>query len=326
MSVSPHPWRNKQRFGDEVPETYTMIVSASRRTDIPAFYAEWFMTRVREGYFHRVNPFNSKQVSRFSLKPEDVGAVCFWTKNPRPLMPHLDELGDRGLNYYFQYTLNPYDTTFEPNVPPLLERIETMVELAGRIGRKRVVWRYDPVILSTATPASWHLEQAEKIAGKVSAATGRLIFSFYDFYGRGGGRLGTALSGSGIVLEDITAAEHAGSLELVARGFKEVADRHDLQLFSCCERVELAAVGIRHGACVDGSLVRELFGVNVSCRKDRNQREACNCVESADMGMYNSCRFRCAYCYANFNAGTIESNCRKHYPDSPALIGRYEGT
>ncbi len=302
-----------------------MIISASRRTDIPAFYADWFMMRVREGFFYRVNPFNSRQVTGFSLKPEDVDAVCFWTKNPRPLMQHLDELDERGLNYYFQFTLNPYDTTFEPNVPPLQERIETMIELAGRIGRKRVVWRYDPVILTSATPASWHLEQAERIAGKVCAATGRLVFSFYDFYGRGEGNLSRALSGRGIILEDITAPELEKSLEQVARGFKEVADRHDLQIFSCSESVELADIGILHGACIDGNLVRELFGVNGSFKKDRYQRKGCNCVESADMGIYNSCRFRCAYCYANFNAGMIERNNRKHYTDSPALLGRHEG-
>jgi hypothetical protein len=302
-----------------------MIISASRRTDIPAFYADWFMNRVREGYFCRINPFNSRQVSSFSLKPEDVHAVCFWTKNPQPLIQHLDELNLRGLNYYFQYTLNPYDTTFEPNVPSLQERIETMIELAGRIGQERVVWRYDPVILISATPASWHLEQAEMIAGKVSAATGRLMFSFCDFYGRGGGPLNKALTDSGVTLEDITAPEQGDSLERVARGFKKVADRHNLQIFTCSENVELAAVGILHGACIDGTLVRELFGVNATCKKDKNQREACNCVESVDMGAYNSCRFRCAYCYANFNAGMIESNCRRHYPDSPALIGRCEG-
>ena len=302
-----------------------MIISASRRTDIPAFYAEWFMTRVREGYFYRVNPFNSRQVSGFSLKPEDVDAVCFWTKNPRPFMQHLAELDELGLNYYFQYTLNPYDTTFEPNVPPLQERIDTMNELSGRIGRKRVVWRYDPVILTSATPVSWHLEQVEIISGKVGAATGRLVFSFYDFYGRGDGRLRTALGGTGISLEDITAPEHAESLEQVARGFKEAADRHNLQIFSCSENVDLAAVGIRHGACIDGDLVRDLFGGTISSRKDKNQREACSCVESVDMGMYNSCRFRCAYCYSNFNAGMIEGNCRRHYLDSPALLGRYEG-
>lgn len=300
-----------------------MIISASRRTDIPAFYADWFMKRVREGYFHRVNPYNSGQVTGFSLKPEDVDAICFWTKNPQPLMQHLPELDGRGLHYYFQFTLNPYDTVFEPNIPPLQARIETMLELAGRIGPDRVVWRYDPVILSGITPVAWHLERAEQIAGRLTGATRRLMFSFYDFYGRGKGRLNRALAGTGIALEDITAPEWREALDKVALGFREIADRHSLQIFTCSEEVELAAIGIGHGACIDGDLIRELFGAAVDFRKDRNQREACGCARSVDMGMYNSCRFRCAYCYANFNEGAIEGNCRKHHPGTPSLLHEY---
>ena len=302
-----------------------MIISASRRTDIPAFYADWFMNRVRDGYFYRVNPFNSRQVTGFSLKPKDLDAVCFWTKNPRPLLKHLDELDGRGLNYYFQFTLNPYDRTFESSVPPLGERIATFSELAGRIGPERVVWRYDPVILSSVTPVAWHLEQAGRMAGLLKGATRRLAFSFCDFYGKGQGRLYRALQGTGIKLEEITAPENREALEEIAWGFREISDSHNLEIFTCSEEVDLSTFGIEHGACIDGELIRKLFDVDPSARKDRNQRTACNCIESVDMGSYNSCSFKCAYCYANFNEGMIESNCRKHDPDSPALLGRHEG-
>jgi len=300
-----------------------MIISASRRTDIPAFYADWFMNRVRAGFFYRINPFNSKQVSGFSLKPEHVDAICFWTKNPQPLMPYLAELDERGLNYYFQFTLNPYGRTFEPNLPPMEERIETMVALAGCIGPERVVWRYDPLILSTVTPVAWHLEQAGRLADRLQDATRRLVFSFCDFYGKGEGRLSKALQGSGIRLADITAPGHEDSIELMARGLGEIADLHGLEIFSCSEVVNLGGIGIEHGACIDPNLIRKLFGVAVSARKDRNQRNACKCVESVDMGSYNSCHFRCVYCYANFNEGMIENSRCRHFPDSPALLGRY---
>lgn len=303
-----------------------MIISASRRTDIPAFYSDWFINRIREGFFHRVNPFNSKQVSGFSLKPEHVDAICFWTKNPRPLMKYLDELDQQGLNYYFQFTLNPYGEVFEPKVPPLDERIATFRELADRIGPERVIWRYDPIIQTSITPGSWHLEQVGRIAGQLNGATRRLVFSFYDFYGKGQGRLHAALKGTGITLEDITAPAKLGELLELVRGFKEVADRHDLRIFSCSEALDLSALGIGHGACIDGNLVRELFGRNPSERKDKNQRDACGCVESVDMGMYNTCHFRCSYCYANFNEGMIEGNRRKHYADSPSLLDRWEGS
>lgn len=302
-----------------------MIISASRRTDIPAFYADWFMNRVRDGFFYRVNPFNSKQVTGISLKPEDVDAICFWTKNPKPLIRHLDELDSLGLNYYFQFTLNPYGKTFEPVVPSLDERIATFKELAGRIGPERVVWRYDPVILTSATPVAWHLEQAEQIAAQLKDATRRLVFSFYDFYGKGQGRLNKALQGTGIKLDDITAAEHHEALQQLAEGFKRIADHYGLQIFTCSEEIDLAATGIQHGACIDGNLIRDLFKVDATSRKDKNQRESCGCVESADMGIYNTCHFRCAYCYANFNEAMIESNNKKHYQDSPSLLDRPEG-
>lgn len=303
-----------------------MIISASRRTDIPAFYSDWFMGRIREGFFHRVNPFNNNQVSAFSLKPEHLDAICFWTKNPKPLMQHLDELDRQGYNYYFQFTLNPYSKTFEPHVPALEERIATFKELAGRIGPERVVWRYDPIILSSATPVAWHLEQVERIATQLKDSTHRLVFSFYDFYGKGQGRLHAALKGTGIVLDDITAPDKADQLQELVQGFKAIADHYNLRLLSCSEDLDLSALGIEHGACIDGILIHELFGGTPSMTKDKNQRQACGCVESVDMGIYNTCHFRCSYCYANFNEGMIEANCRKHYQDSPSLLDRHEGT
>jgi DNA repair photolyase len=302
-----------------------MIISASRRTDIPAFYSDWFMNRVRDGYFYRVNPFNSNQVSGFSLKAEDVDAICFWTKNPAPLMHYLGELDSRGLNYYFQFTLNPYGKAFEPNLPPIEERIATFRELAGRIGPDRVVWRYDPIILTNITPVSWHAEQAEQIANQLKDSTRRLVFSFYDFYGKGQGRLNHALKGTGIILKDITASDQATELNALVHGFKEIAKAHNLRIFSCSEdKTLMAAVGIEQGACIDGTLIKELFGGNPSEKTDGNQRNSCNCVESVDMGIYNTCLFRCNYCYANFNEGMIESNRQKHYPDSPSLVGMYQ--
>ncbi|HAD05191.1 MAG: hypothetical protein A2091_06740 [Desulfuromonadales bacterium GWD2_61_12] len=302
-----------------------MIISASRRTDIPAFYSDWFINRVRAGFFHRVNPFNANQVSAFSLKAEDVDAICFWSKNPRPLLRHLDELDQRGRNTYFQFTLNPYGPEFEPQVPPLAERVATFKELAARIGPERVVWRYDPVILSSATSVAWHLAQVESIAGQLESATRRLVFSFYDYYGKGQGRLHAALRGTGITLQDITAPAQADELKALAQGFKATAERHGLRLFSCSEELDLSPFGIEHGACIDGQLIRQLFGGQPSTRTDKNQRSACGCVESVDMGSYNSCRFACSYCYANFNAGMIASNCARHDPTSPSLLGRYEG-
>lgn len=301
-----------------------MIISASRRTDIPAFYSEWFLQRIRAGYFHRVNPFNSRQVSGCSLKAEDVDAICFWTKNPRPLLPSLGELDERGLHYYFQFTLNPYDHCFEPLLPPVDERIATFRALAGRIAAERVIWRYDPVILSSATPVAWHLDQAERLAGLLQRSTTRLMFSFYDYYGKGR-RLRAALAANGIVLEDITAPGNTAKLATLVQGFKAIADRYRLQIFTCSEQIDLAAAGIKHGACIDAKLLHTLFGRPVTCARDRHQRPDCGCAASVDMGSYNTCRYRCHYCYANFNQGMIAGNCSRHSVDSPSLLGQPEG-
>jgi hypothetical protein len=188
-----------------------------------------------------------------------------------------------------------------------------------------VVWRYDPVILSSATPVSWHLEQAERLANHLSESTRRLVFSFYDYYGKGQGRLHAALQGTCITLKDIIAPEQAMEQDILVRGLKEVTARHGLKILSCSEEIDLSTIGIEHGACIDGTLIRELFGGTPSPIKDKNQRTACRCVESVDMGIYNTCHFRCSYCYANFNEGVIESNSQKHDVDSPSLLGRHDG-
>jgi len=301
-----------------------MIISASRRTDIPAFYSPWLMNRVRAGYFYRVNPFNSRQVSGFSLRPEHVDAFCFWSKNPRPLLEHLDELDRSGYRYFFQFTLNGYDHHFEPYLPPLAERIETFRELSKRVGPHRVAWRYDPVVLTSVTPVAWHLAQIERLAAALCGSTGRLVFSAYDRYGRGQGRLHALLQRVGIRLYDLRAEEHAAEFSLLTEGIRAIADRYGLRACTCNEEWDLSELGIDRGACIDGRLIRELCGREVSLAKDKNQRNACNCVASVDMGMYNSCRFGCSYCYATPRPSQVAGNLVRHDPQSPALLGHYD--
>lgn len=297
------------------------IISASRRTDIPAFFADWFMTRIRAGCFQRINPFNSRQSTRCSLAPEDVDAIVFWTKDPRPLLPYLAELDGRGYRYCFHFTLNPYAAVFEPHTPPLRERIETFRELAGRIGPRRVIWRYDPIILSSITPVEFHLQQAGDIAAALTGSTERLVFSLLDFYGKARGRLQQLQERSGIVISDITAPERRGELESLAAGLKAIADSHGLRLLSCAEELDLAAFGVEHGSCIDAGLIRELTGSDSKFGRDRSQRPACRCVKSVDMGMYNTCRFGCVYCYANLGEAAVRANLARHNPRGAALLG-----
>lgn len=301
------------------------IISASRRTDIPAFFTDWFMNRIREGYFLRINPFNPKQTKGVSLAPVDVDAIVFWSKNPDPLLFQLDELNRRGYRYYFQFTLNPYDRHFEPKLPPLEERIETFRGLADRIGPAKVVWRYDPIVLSSATPLSFHLDNVAKLAEALRGHTEQLVFSFLDFYGKVNNRLNELQRKEGITIYDITANPHHEELRALMTHAGRVGKENGMSVLSCAEELELSEFGIEHGSCIDGKLISRLFGIDCSSRKDKNQRDVCRCLESIDMGVYNTCSFQCSYCYANLTDRTINKNLEKHKILSPALIGDYQG-
>lgn len=256
------------------------------------------MARIREGWFERVNPYNRHQTSRVSLAPGDVAAIVFWSKNPRPLLAHLDELDARGYCSIIQFTLNPYDSVFEPGLPPLMERIDTCRELAAKLGAGRVLWRYDPVILSNLTPVAWHLERAGELAGALQGSTERLTISFLDFYGRMGKRLQRLGAEQGIVCRDLATPAAAGEVTQLAAGLGVIAAAHGLRLVTCSEELDLDRFGIGHGSCIDGELIRELRGGVEPFPRDRNQRPACRCATSVDMGRYDSCGYRCVYCYA----------------------------
>lgn len=301
-----------------------MIISASRRTDIPAFFGEWFSNRIKAGYFYRVNPYNPKQVKGFSLLPEDVDTFVFWTKNPRPFFKHLDLIEDMGFNYLFHFTFNDYPSDFEPGVPSASTRLDTFIELSERIGTKRVIWRYDPVILSSVTPVEYHLKKIAKMAGELSGYTERMVISFLDFYGKVQKRLDQLGSAAGICFHDWLAAENLESLHNLAARISRIAQDNGIKIFTCSEAVDLQKYGILPGSCIDGTLINETFGLRRRWRKDPCQRKNCRCVSSIDMGVYDTCSFNCAYCYANTNPGSVMATNKEHFSDSPALIGRYE--
>ena len=158
-----------------------MIISASRRTDIPAFYSQWFFNRIKEGYVLVPNPFNPKMISKVSLHPAVVDCIVFWTKNAKPLLPYLEEIHDRGYDFYFQFTVNDYEAEgYEPRVPPLAERIETFAALSRRWGPERVVWRYDPICLAEGLDADGVMERIRRVGDALAPYTRQLVFSFVD--------------------------------------------------------------------------------------------------------------------------------------------------
>jgi hypothetical protein len=295
-----------------------MIISASRRTDIPAFYSEWFMNRVRSGYCCTVNPFNANQVARVSLEPADVGVIVFWTKDARPMIPHVGELSSLGFRFYFQYTINDYQALLEPGVPPLNECIEAFKELSSLIGPDKVIWRYDPIVLSDLTPEDYHLRTFERIASALSGSTHRVVISISDEYRAAKGRLQRL--DIGYREPDLEDAEFAGML----RAMVEIAGREGMEILSCAEVYDLTPFGIQPGKCVDDAYIRKVFGIDVTHRKDKNQRLECGCVQSKDIGQYDTCRHGCAYCYATRSDKLVDGNTERHYPDSPLIVGRYD--
>jgi hypothetical protein len=270
-----------------------MIISASRRTDIPAYHADGFMACIRAGSCEVPNPVNPRQVSCVSLAPTDVDAIVFWTRNPTPLLAHLDELDDRGYRYCFLQTMLDYPSILDPGMAPLDTRVSALQRLAEHIGPDRIAWRYDPIVLSNRTPVPFHIDTFGNLAGRLAGTTQRCITSFLDVYARIRPRL-RALEEHGLVVRNHTpenAAELLPALVAIAR-------EHGMTLQACAEAEDYTSLGVPPGACIDGAWIGQVLGVSVSERKDPGQRAACGCVVSRDIGQYDTCPAGCAYCYA----------------------------
>lgn len=294
----------------------TMIISASRRTDIPAFYSQWFINRIREGSCSVVNPFNRRQISRVSLLPSDVDVIVFWTKNPMPLIDNLNEIDERGFKYYFQYTVNGYPAQLEPNLPKLDTTIDTFTKLAKRIGSDRLIWRYDPILISSITGYDYHIKQFEKIATALRGKTHRVIISIVDKYRKALNNF-KYLKTQNIVISNELNSQEFSTLMLA---LSEIACRNGLEIYSCAETIDLQPYGILPGKCIDDEYIRRVFGLDLPGGKDKSQRLECGCIQSKDIGVYDTCLHGCAYCYAGtLNIGL--KNREQHYVDSPSLIG-----
>jgi len=290
-----------------------MILSVSRRTDIPAFYSKWFYKRIEEGYVLVRNPMNAKQVSRILLDPRLIDCIVFWTKNPKTIMQNLDKL--KYYNYYFQFTLNPYDKTIEVNVPDKRVLIDTFIELSQKIGKERVVWRYDPILLTPRFDKEYHFKWFGYLAEKLHPYTQKCIISFVDLYSkteRKTKHLNIITFTDEIMME-------------IAEKFSEITRKYNISLETCSEAIDFSRFGINHSKCIDDKLISSIIGKRLSADKDPNQRESCGCVKSIDIGAYNTCKHNCIYCYANFSKNTVDKNYLQHNPDSPLLFGKLNG-
>lgn len=341
-------------LGETVEASAPIIISASRSTDIPAFYAQWFINRLRAGYVVWYNPFN-RQKTYVSFKR--CKAIVFWTKNPKPLIPLLHELDQRGIKYYFQFTLNDYvNEGFEPNVPSVEERIETFRELSSKIGKDRVIWRFDPLIVTPTISPRDLLIKIWNIGNKLKGLTDKLVFSFVDINGYRKVQNNLVKETNQFSKESIENAEMTSAqMDEIASGLAKCRDRWvsegwNITLATCGEQVDLDKYGIEHNRCIDGELMKRiwsddkellyylnygelpeknLFGLELDFNrpplshqkmKDKGQRKLCGCMVSKDIGMYNTCRHLCVYCYANTSRELVLKNQTKHNDDSESIL------
>jgi DNA repair photolyase len=299
-----------------------LIISASRRTDIPAFYSEWFMNRIREGYCYVPNPMNTHQVARVPLKPEDVEIIVFWSKNPAPMIPKLSELKKRGFSFYFQFTLNNYPLALEPGVPTLEKRLETFRILSNTIGATGVVWRYDPIIISNYTSYEFHQERFTYLAEELKGYTQRVMISMVDFYRKTDRRLSILEKEEGYQFKrDIVDSEEMHQL---LRFFSEIANKNNIEIFTCAEEKDYSKDGVPPGKCIDDEIIRKLNKSNLKYKKDPAQRESCLCMISKDIGINETCMHGCQYCYATTNNTIAERRNKEHDPLAPALWGKID--
>lgn len=289
-----------------------MILSVSRRTDIPAFYADWFLQRLREGYVLVRNPMNPHKVSRVALSPQVVDCIVFWSKNPAPLLQKLEQL--QGYDYYFQYTLNAYGAPVEPHLPPLEERLRTFGALAERIGRERVIWRYDPILFTQRYTPQWHLEKFAQLAARLQKSTEKCVFSLVDIYaGKNGGNL--ARLGAYTLPPP--------QLEAFVQALAEIAAQNGLRLATCAENLSAEKYGILPNSCIDKALIERLTGAKLRVGLD-GQRPYCQCVKCDDIGSYDTCPHGCLYCYANFRPEVVQRRAGQYDPLSPLLCDRLD--
>lgn len=285
-----------------------MILSASRRTDIPNYYSEWFFNRIKEGFVYVRNPMNARQVSRLDISPKAIDCIVFWTKNPEPMLCRLDELAQ--YNYYFQFTLTGYGKDIEPNVPHKKEKMLPLFQkLSQKLGTKRVIWRYDPIIFTKRYTPEYHLKAFNQIATALNGYTEKCVISFVDVYAKNRKNMA-----------QLNAYELGGNeLTEFSKKISEIANENGISVGSCAESIDLSACNISHNCCIDKALIEDMIGHRLNAAKDKNQRQECGCIESIDIGTYNTCKNGCIYCYANYGEENAAKNYAKYDPNSPIL-------
>lgn len=287
-----------------------MIISASRRTDIPSYFSDWMFHRLKEKYVLVRNPMNMHQVSKIDLSPDVLDAIVFWTKNPIPMLKRLNELSD--YTYYFQVTLSAYGPDVEPELPSKNKMlIPAFQKLSKEIGKEKVIWRYDPIFFGGQYTMDYHCKYFRVLASKLGEYTEKCTVSFLDLY-RNTER---NLSPLGIMKDT-----YEMQMELLEQ-FVNIAKEYGFYIDTCAEKNDYKTIGIGHAKCIDQERIERIGGFRLNVGKDTNQRAECGCVSSIDVGAYNTCKNGCLYCYANHSGKMVSKNFQMHNPKSPLLFG-----
>ncbi|SFC55302.1 DUF1848 domain-containing protein [Butyrivibrio sp. YAB3001] len=284
-----------------------MIIQTGSRTDIPAFYADWFANRLKEGFVYVRNPYNMTYITKLTLNPSVVDLISFCSKNPKPMLKYLDLLRPYGMYWYV--TITGYGRDIEPNVPKITDVIETFKRFSEFAGIDSMGWRYDPIFLDDKYTRDYHLEMFEKIAAALDGYTNTSVISFIDIYQK--------------VKKNFPEAkvlEKADRLYL-GENMARIAREHGMVLRPCAEGNELEAFGADCSGCMTQAIYEKALHNTMNFPKIKNARESCKCFLGNDIGMYNTCLHMCKYCYANYDYKTVMQNHDNHDPMSPLLIG-----
>ena len=286
-----------------------MVIQTGMRTDIPAFYSEWFINRIKAGYVLVRNPYNPSQVTRYSLSPEVVDLIAFCTKNPAPMLNHMDVLKPYG-QYWF-VTITPYGKEIEPNVPDKKIVIDDFIRLSNIVGVDSVGWRYDPILVDEKHSVEWHIEKFENMAKKLEGYTRTCVISFIDIYKK--------------VEKNFPKAREVSKIDRITIGkaFIDIASKHGITIRPCAEGNELAEYGADCSGCMTVKTFETALHerLDVPKRKTNQRNGECACLLGVDIGAYDTCGHLCKYCYANTDANYVKRNMKCHNSKSEFLIG-----
>ena len=290
-----------------------MILNTGARTDTAQYYSEWLLKRFEEGFVYTRNPLFPNKVTRYELSPDKIDAVLFCSKNYAPILPRLHEITDK-YRTYFHYTITAYGRDIEPGVPDIGESMKTLVALSKLVGKQRVAWRYDPVLLTDQYTIERHMDTFAHMAEKLAPYIDRCIFSFVEMYKK--------LETNMPELVPISEADK----ERIAEGLGKIARRYGIYLQTCGTDGDFSRYRIHASGCATLEILGRANGCEFKNLKHKGLRAGCHCIESRDIGAYDTCPNGCRYCYANKSPQRALENYRKHDPHSPILLGKIEPT